>query len=64
MILDQVYQAAIEKAPKFNTKFHEIKLISDSSIPILEKMAQVHTLATGQATSSQVRDANGNLLSQ
>ena len=64
MILDQVYQAAIEKAPKFNTKFHEIKLISDSSIPILEKMAQVHTLATGQATSSQVRDADGNLLSQ
>lgn len=64
MILDQVYQAAIEKAPKFNTKFHEIKLISDSSIPILEKMAKVHTLATGQATSSQVRDADGNLLSQ
>lgn len=64
MILDQVYQAAIEKAPKFNTQFHEIKLISDSSIPVLEKMAQVHTLATGQATSSQVRDADGNLLSQ
>ena len=47
VILDQIYQAAAGKAPKFNTQFHEIKLISDSSIPILEKMAQVHTLATG-----------------
>ena len=64
IILDQVYQVAAGKAPKFNNQFHEIKLISDSSIPILEKMAQVHTLATGQATSSQVRDADGNLLSQ
>ena len=64
VILDKVYKAAAGKIPKFNTQFHEIKLISDSSIPILEKMAQVHTLATGQATSSQVRDADGNLLSQ
>ena len=47
VILDKVYKAAVGKIPKFNTQFHEIKLISDSSIPILEKMAQVHTLATG-----------------
>jgi hypothetical protein len=62
--LGQIYGAATGKIPGFNSWLKEIKLASDSALPILEKLSQAHTLATGQATSAQVRDADGNMISQ
>jgi hypothetical protein len=62
--LNQIYGSSTGKVPGFNTWLKEIKLVSDSSLPILEKISQAHTLATGQATSAQVRDADGNMISQ
>jgi hypothetical protein len=41
-----------------------MKLLSENSLPVLEDISRAHTLATGQASSAQVRDADGNLLSQ
>jgi len=61
--LDAIYGSSAKK-PGFNSSLREMKLLSENSLPVLEDISRAHTLATGQASSAQVRDADGNLLSQ
>jgi hypothetical protein len=61
--LKQIYGNKSELIPRYNNILMEIDLLAQEDAFDLRSLAKAKLLATGQAQSSSVKDAEGNLLS-
>ena len=61
--LKKIYGNKSELIPRYNAVLMEIDLLAQTDAMDLRKLARARLLSTGQAQSSSVKDAEGNLLS-